>query len=238
MNAAPGQPPSPVSQHLVFPLLLVIASAVVTALLDSLPRPVVWLTAIAIAIVAAYYSTQVEKVRLAIAVAGIAVAVGIAIGLMIARLFGGDPPPPQSVATTPVAVQITKPTNELNCANQKEKFCIFTVEGTMSGFDPAVHRIYVFIKPTKPSGEGWYPQVQPADDNDGRWSQTQSQVGSDAAPAQAGHELQVRAAIVRSDATYNSAKLTDLAGGEAVRSLQDIDGVISLSEPVTLVVKR
>lgn len=237
MNAKPGQPPSPVPQDFVFPLLLVIASALATALLDSLPRPVVWLIAIAIAAVAVYHSNQAARVR-SIAVAGIAVVVGIAIGLGIPRLLGDPPPPPPSTTDGPVAVQITKPTKELDCTDQKAKSCIFTVEGTMSGFDRAVHRIHVFVKPTKPSGAGWYPQVQPADDREGQWSQTPSQVGSDGAPAEAGHELQIRAAIVRSDATFNGTRLADLIAGEAVRSFQDIDGVISLSEPVTLVVKR
>ena len=53
-----------------------------------------------------------------------------------------------------------------------------------------------------------------------------------------GDSLRLRAAAVRPDASYHGTRLTDFIAGDAFSSVEDIDGLIALSEPMTLTLQR
>ena len=117
------------------------------------------------------------------------------------------------------------------------------IEGTAGGVDGFVNkRIYVFVYPVMPPGAGWYLQKSPANIGlKGDWTQSPSYIGSDVAPAVTGNTLKIRAVLVTKDATYDGEKLDDLADSDklvVLTVIEDIEGIITLSDPVDLIVSR
>jgi len=172
--------------------------------------------------------------------------VGLLLGLLVPYAFDLLKPSPLSPPALPpasnasAAIHVTSPRKVLECTNpEKDPACLFEVKGKATGIDPADLRIYTFVYPTDPPGEGWYMQVQPATvSGDGQWVQTPSYLGNERARVRTGHSLRLRAAVVGRDATYKGTRLSDLRPGEALPAVEDIEGIVARSESVQLTVKR
>ena len=100
-------------------------------------------------------------------------------------------------------------------------------------------RIYTFVFPQNPPGCGWYLQHRPAVIKAaGTWTQTPAYIGNEKYPAQTGDTLDIRAALVRSDATLEGTRLKDLPMVFCLNTVEDIEGLVALSEPVSLTVQK
>lgn len=156
----------------------------------------------------------------------------------IAFVKNGGPVTP----TTPPAQSLTMSwsRNEVQCNNSSaEPACRFDVEGSLMGVPAGSAHVVVFIFPTNPPGQGWYVQWPPASVGaNGDWMQVPSWVGNNDFPAETGHKLRVRAAAVRPTATYRGAALDQLPEPRVVSSLEEIQGVVVMSDPTELSVRR
>jgi hypothetical protein len=231
MNAHPGQASSSLRWELVVAIASGVATSVITLavarLTDAAPTVFIGIAAFVVVAFAVFLGVRSDRARMVVVA-----AVGIAIGFGIALSILWDDPR--------VTVRIAVPTTgEVRCSPEVPNACVFEVSGTHTGFDPVAQRLYVFVYPTKPAGAGWYPQRTPGvEDGPGRWAQHQSQIGNGATPAEDGDQLQLRAAVVRKEATLDGVPLADVQGGKVVAALQDIDGFVAESPPVTLTVRR
>lgn len=149
---------------------------------------------------------------------------------------------------TPV-IKITYPKDVLTCS---EDICQIEVKGSTSSVvsrsDFNDLRLYVLIFPIKPSGAGWYIQLQPgaAQISDGLWSQSPSWLGSVGSPVKAGDTLKIVAVIVSKDAivkTVNGTRAIDQMTGKnndnVVRDPRDISAtVFIISDEVSLTVQK
>ncbi len=155
-----------------------------------------------------------------------------------------DVPPPTN--TPEPSVQITNPIDNgtLSCDNSAEEaWCLFHVQGKIGGVGSfSDYRMFVFVFPVTPPGEGWYLQKSPAAiESNGDWEQSPAYLGNNTFPAVAGNVLKIRAVLVKSDATFNGAKLEDLAKSNdliVLSAVEDIDGDIAFSDIVHLTVNR
>jgi hypothetical protein len=174
---------------------------------------------------------------------GLLVAVGVGgllLGLLLSWLIFGDdgddvPPPPT------VTVNVRQPNGSVSCTNPSDDaFCQFEVTGVSTGVASSRNlRLYVFVFPVQPPGAGWYAQKASAVvRSDGQWIQGPSYVGNEESPAKRGDTLRLRAAVVQQDARYRGFRLGDLGPGEALESIEDVDGLVALSNPVDLRVSR
>ena len=152
-------------------------------------------------------------------------------------------------ATYPIpTIAITSPQNNgiVVCENDPptppnppDPFCQFEVKGVSSAAKPLNGlRIYVFVFPKVPPGEGWYLQKQWAVVySNNNWSQSPSYLGNVDNPAQTNHTLKVQAAVVRADASYNGTPLDNLPSPGVV-VIENIQGLIAISDPIDLTVQR
>lgn len=136
-------------------------------------------------------------------------------------------------------VTIDHPTDQLDCSGSGE-ICEFAVEGTYGDVAPGIaFSIYVFVLPIEPAGPGYYLQEHPARlGPDGVWIQFPSKIGGTRLPVGSGDSLQVRAALVRGDASFNDLKLDELPNDFYLIRFEDIQGLIALSETVTLTIEK
>jgi hypothetical protein len=153
---------------------------------------------------------------------------------------------PPTITPVPPFIEITYPTDnaELLCDNPTtEVFCLFHVQGTISGIDSIFnYRVFVFVFPVTPAGEGWYFQKSPAAvESDGKWEQSPAYLGNATYPAKMGDTLKIRAVLVTADATFNDTKLDDLAQSNDLIVLSDvtvIDGIVAISDIIDLTLSR
>lgn len=138
----------------------------------------------------------------------------------------------------PPFIIIQEPQQNLNC-RKSDNTCWFNMQGTFGGVFPLKdYRIYTFVFPTDPQGPGYYLQDQPASlAPDGSWTQSPSVYGNRNLPAASGQSLTIQAALVSIDATYNGSRLGDLPPNFYLGAVENIEGLIALSEPISLIVK-
>lgn len=158
-----------------------------------------------------------------------------------ATLAPANPPTQLLPTATPMPpfVRIIAPQDTLSCINP-EAWCQFEIRG-IAGGDISFNefRIYTFVFPVQPPGAGWYPQHPRAIvQSNGDWIQSSAYLGDAKNPVQAGHTLRIRAALVQESATFNGTELSDLQGGTALNAVEDIDGIVALSNVVFLVVHK
>jgi len=151
-------------------------------------------------------------------------------------------PPTPTPTETPLppgpSVAITQPEIMVTCENPaSQDYCRFAVAGTgYTGETAEVLRIYTFVFPIDPPGSGWYRQLPPTSiGSDGRWLQPANYLGTEEIPALEGHTLRVRAALVEPGATYQGKPL-DQDGVVIVALIEDIDGLVAVSDEVFLTV--
>lgn len=138
-------------------------------------------------------------------------------------------------------IAIVAPLETVTCSNPAEDgFCIFEISGQAGGVESFSDvRIYTFVFPLNPSAEGWYLQRPPAGiDLSGDWFQSPAYLGAKSSPAETGHTLRVRAALVQADATYMGTRLDSLPDVTILLAVENIDGIIALSDQVTLTLQR
>jgi hypothetical protein len=148
-------------------------------------------------------------------------------------------PPSPTATPIPPFVRIIAPQDTVSCINP-EVWCQFEIRGTAGG-DISFKdlRIYTFVFPVQPPGAGWYLQKPPASIEPNRdWIQSSAYLGDGDHPVETNNTLRIRAALVQKDATFNGTKLSDLKGGTALAAVEDIDGIVVLSNVVFLVVHR
>jgi hypothetical protein len=94
--------------------------------------------------------------------------------------------------------------------------------------------IFIFVFRIDPPGPGYFLQPQPARVvSGGNWT-SQAQYGAFNTPAGEGQTIEVLAGIVAPDASYNDTRLRALPPNFYLSNLGDIQGLIALSEPVSL----
>lgn len=148
-------------------------------------------------------------------------------------LIASFPPPP---------IAITAPIGMVACLNPPtEAICRFEVKGTSQGITIANgDRIYVFIYPVNPNGQGWYMQFPRANVTytNGVWVQSPSVLGDGIRYVNTGETFRLRAAIVRADATYLGVPLDQVPPGQPF-VIEDIVGLVAISDVSDLImVKR
>lgn len=149
-------------------------------------------------------------------------------------------PSPTATAGVPY-IAVSEPQKTVNCTNPAgEAFCRFAISGTAGGVPSFSDlRVYTFVFPVEPPGEGLYLQRPSASiESDGDWLQLPAYLGTGGFPATDGDTLFVRAALVRVDATYQSTELDKLAAVTVLEAIEDIEGLIAISDMVTLTVQR
>jgi len=146
-------------------------------------------------------------------------------------------PPSLAVTLSVASVRITAPQGTLTCAKPSEPFCTFEIRGEATGVSPD-WRIYTFVYPVDPVGAGWYIQRLANLRSDGTWVQSPAYLGNENYPATTGDTLEIRAVIVHKDATYKDKKLRELPTGTALDAVENIDGFVIASDPITLKVQR
>ena len=116
--------------------------------------------------------------------------------------------------------------------------CYFEVKGQVGGKNYRDYRIYTFVFPLEPLGPGYYLQDRAASvDSEGNWTQFPSYFGSPDTQAESGYSFKLQAVLVRADATYYGTGLDQLPPNFYLGSVDDIDGVVAVSEAVYSTVK-
>ena len=92
--------------------------------------------------------------------------------------------------------------------------------------------IYVLVRPTDPEGPGLYLQVEPAEVESGRWAASNVYVGDSEFPARDGDQLELVAVLA--DAGFNVSELA----AAPFSSLDGVEGVLIMTEPLTLTIRR
>jgi hypothetical protein len=138
------------------------------------------------------------------------------------------------------SITISSPSYNMPCVNPAEEgYCMFEIAGTVHNlqtFDNV--RVYAFVFPLEPAGAGWYLQKPPAEFGpDGSWRHFPAYLGSVDYPARSGDTVDVQAALVQADATYQGVPL-DLLPPVSVFEAKDIEGLIAVSDVVTATVRR
>lgn len=139
----------------------------------------------------------------------------------------------------PVSLSITSPSGVVHCKDPAPQ-CQFQVTLRTTGTVAQSQEILVLVDPLKPSGGGWFIQLQPANlQADGSWLQNPADIGSSTAPAHKGDTLQLEAVVVRVGATYNRRSLEAISkAGESILDPRQINGLVSLSTAVQVTVMR
>jgi hypothetical protein len=132
----------------------------------------------------------------------------------------------------------------VSCDNPPEEpFCQFHVSGRVEAVSSfSEYRLYVFVFPVTPPGAGWYLQKLPAPlESNGNWQQNRSYLGNVQFPAKQGDTFQIRAVLVRDDATVDGKKLEDMAKSNALivlASVEDIQDFVAVSDIVDVTLNR
>ena len=113
------------------------------------------------------------------------------------------------------------------------------MDGTFGGVFPIDdYRIYTFVFPTDPRGPGYYLHELPAILSlDGKWTQARATYGDRKLPAKSGQEFIIQAVLAEKNAAYNNTLLADLPPNFYLGSLETIEGIIKISEPLLLTVE-
>jgi hypothetical protein len=138
----------------------------------------------------------------------------------------------------PPFISINAPLEKLSCQTSNNT-CWFKIEGIFGGVFPhSDYRIYTFVFPTDPQGPGYYLQDQLVTFSpDGNWTQNYAAYGDRKLPAKPGQKLTIQAVLVAQGASYNGTPLTDLPPTFYLGAIDNIEGIIALTEPITLVVE-
>jgi hypothetical protein len=175
-------------------------------------------------------------------IGGALVVVGI--GIIIIPIFITDR---QDRASTeaptelpPVFITITGPTGSIGCRGASIT-CSFEITGLGGGVAPPMdqYRIATFVFPLEPLGAGYY--IQPrmgVMQEDGSWTQSLATIGDNSTPVENGHKLRIRAALLSPDASLDGTRLDQLSRDFYLGRVEDIQGIIALSEPVDLTVEK
>lgn len=135
-------------------------------------------------------------------------------------------------------IKINEPLQIPTCIDPTTPACTFKIIGTAGGVQSFNGcRIHTFVYPVIPKGIGWYIQQPPVSTASGSWTQT-AILGTEGFPAETGNILTIQAALVRSDATLKGTKLSALELSTTLLDLDDIEGIVILSEPIFLTVQR
>jgi hypothetical protein len=89
--------------------------------------------------------------------------------------------------------------------------------------------VYAFVYPVDPGGAGWYGQDQLVEvQSNGDWVQDSAYLGDGDHPVETGHKLRIKVAVVSASSSVPSV----------VARVEDIEGIIAVSDSVSLTVIR
>lgn len=173
---------------------------------------------------------------------GVLVVIGI--GMILLPAFLSDRQSRAAVVEPteipPPFINITEPNDSLDCTGTGS-VCTFPVRGVGGGIAPPMdpYRVVTFVFPLEPLGSGNFIQRPFAImEEDGSWEVDSASYGSSTLPAENGNRVRIVTALVSSNASLDGTPINQLPRDFYLGRVEDVEGIIAVSEPQDLTVVK